>query len=306
MAQLVTHLQSIGLEGEAKLICRRIEAVGYYRLSPYWRYYRIIAKQNALRPNTHIDQVWELYTFDRQLRLFALDALERVEVGIRSELVQANVEESGPFGYSQATNINFHHKKLLQEIADSVFTARNDPSRSWLNEAQRHFVSHYSECYWPLWLAAESFSFGDLVTLYKGSSSRVRTAVAQRFGIHHRVLGSWLGALQILRNICAHYGRLWNRHIGVQPQLPERSADWQDPRVGQRGRVFVLFTLLRYLLQKLCPKSTWAQRIHALLKAHPNIPMVELGIVSGWEQHPFWKMTVSTRPTPSPSNPPIA
>ena len=75
--------------------------VGYYRLSGYWYIY----KQNpgsddeSFVPGTSFEKVWDLYTFDRQLRLITLDAIERVEVYMRTQLAYRLAEAAGPFGY---------------------------------------------------------------------------------------------------------------------------------------------------------------------------------------------------------------
>nr|WP_245153128.1 Abi family protein [Xanthomonas oryzae] len=34
------------------------------------------------------------------------------------------------------------------------------------------------------------------------------------------MLKSWLHALTSIRNICAHHSRLWNRELGIRPELP--------------------------------------------------------------------------------------
>lgn len=286
--ELVAHLASIGLLGDPALVRRRLEAVGYYRLSPYWRYFRVNSQASPLREGATIEKVWELYTFDRQLRLAAVDALERVEVGVRARLVQANVEASGPFGYAHVgLGTDEHCTKLLNTLDASLREARRDPDAHRVTEAQRHFVTSYADDAWPLWLAAEQFTFGDMVTLYVGSPKPAREAVARRFGVDEAVFASWLRALQVLRNICAHYGRLWNRHVRAA-KLPRKLRDWQDPRVGSERRPFVLLTILCHLMNDLCPKSEWAVRLRNLLREHAHLPLREMGLVDGWEDHPIW------------------
>jgi len=55
--------------------------LNYYRLSGYWISFE---ESRALRPGTNFDDVLNLYVFDRALRLLILDAIERIEVSVRT------------------------------------------------------------------------------------------------------------------------------------------------------------------------------------------------------------------------------
>lgn len=87
---------SIEKEDRAKACLSRI---GYYRLSAYWypnRKSEIYIDQNDarektrvlddFRDNTHFSDALDFYVFDKKLRLLVLDALERVEIGIRTDI----------------------------------------------------------------------------------------------------------------------------------------------------------------------------------------------------------------------------
>jgi len=98
--QQVALLQSRGMsithEDRAKACLSRI---GYYRLSAYW--YPNRKSEGYIDPNngrqktrvlddfrdgTHFSDALDFYVFDKKLRLLVLDALERVEIGIRTDI----------------------------------------------------------------------------------------------------------------------------------------------------------------------------------------------------------------------------
>ncbi|MDF3416716.1 Abi family protein [Sulfitobacter sp. M57] len=87
---------SITDEARAKACLSRI---GYYRLSAYWYPNRKSEKYidatsgrektrvlDDFRDGTHFSDALDFYVFDKKLRLLVLDALERVEVGIRTDI----------------------------------------------------------------------------------------------------------------------------------------------------------------------------------------------------------------------------
>jgi len=72
-----------------------LERIGYYRLSGYWYPLRTSTitnpsgariVQDDFRPGTEFGQIVDLYVFDKKLRLLTLDAIERVEVVLRTDI----------------------------------------------------------------------------------------------------------------------------------------------------------------------------------------------------------------------------
>lgn len=49
---------------------------------------------------------------------------------------------------------------------------------------------------------------------------KTRRAIAAAYGVDEQVLASWLRHLSLVRNICAHHSRLWNRDFTITPTLP--------------------------------------------------------------------------------------
>ena len=72
--------------------------VCYYRLSAYMLPYKEKADGKILdefRDGTTWDKVCELYMFDRKLRLLVFDAIERLEVAIRSQIIYQLCDKYG-------------------------------------------------------------------------------------------------------------------------------------------------------------------------------------------------------------------
>ena len=84
-----------GLVADKAELITKLNAVSYYRLSAYW--YPFKQADGSLAPGTSLKTIWRRYTFDRQLRLLVMDAIERVEIAIRSRLVHELVQRHGAF-----------------------------------------------------------------------------------------------------------------------------------------------------------------------------------------------------------------
>jgi abortive infection bacteriophage resistance protein len=55
--------------------------LNYYRLGAYWRPFEADHAAQSFGPNTHFDDVVNLYVFDRELRLLVMDAVGIFGVG---------------------------------------------------------------------------------------------------------------------------------------------------------------------------------------------------------------------------------
>ncbi len=78
-----------------------LNRLNYYRLRAYWVPLEVGKDTHQFREGTTFDQVVHLYTFDRELRLLVLGAIERVEVSVRAIWAYNLAHEYGPFGYLQ-------------------------------------------------------------------------------------------------------------------------------------------------------------------------------------------------------------
>ena len=94
---LVLRLQQRGLSVTDTVKAERyIEYIGYYRLSAYM--YPLLQMPKELhryKPNTSFDQVMMLYRFDKKLRLLIFNEIEKIEVAVRSAIVNIGSAMTG-------------------------------------------------------------------------------------------------------------------------------------------------------------------------------------------------------------------
>ena len=125
---------------------RKLAQVGYYRLSGYWFPARKFVRDNQqnvllcrvtnkpLRQdnflaNTTFDDAFSLYLFDKKLRQLMLDAIERIEIHIRT-VTAHEVGYHGPLAYMDPS---FIVPKQTQNWTDR----RNNQRNTWLEWPRR-------------------------------------------------------------------------------------------------------------------------------------------------------------------------
>src|SRR4051812_9935307 len=84
--QQVQLLESRGMiiadSAKAEFYLRHLN---YYRLGAYWLPFEADHASHQFAPPTSFEGVLNLYFFDREFRLLVLDAIERIEVSVRTQ-----------------------------------------------------------------------------------------------------------------------------------------------------------------------------------------------------------------------------
>lgn len=238
---------------------RYLQTIGYYRLSGYAYSFRQIVgdkkRSDNFMPNTHFSHIKELYIFDKRLRKLALDALERIEVAMRTQIVY-HLSRYGETAHLQSAYFddNFNRNKWLSKYYQLIEREQN-------SDFVKHHEIHYTDM--PIWVHCELWDFGTMSMLYKGMKQSDKDKIANYFGLPtHKQLESQLHTLNIIRNISAHYGRLWNRHMTKPASFKNMGDVWEHFSVHH---TLVYFCLMQLFLQKISPNSGWGERFLALL-----------------------------------------
>ena len=99
---------------------RHLSNISYYRLSAYMLPYRVLDSSgnylDQFVPGATWDDVYNLYKFDRKLRLLVFDAIERIEIALRTQVIYQLSHKYGHTGL-----INWTDKKTSPNTAGEVF-----------------------------------------------------------------------------------------------------------------------------------------------------------------------------------------
>ena len=265
-----------------------LQHISYYRLSAYWLPFEN-PKGHAgprFQPNTTFENVIALYDFDRRLRLLVLDAIERIEVAVRGSWAYQMALLGGSHEYLKAD----HYADITKFIKNGGTLGRE------LDRSKDTFIRHYKAEYSgpkfpPVWMAAELLSFGSLSQWYAAlKEPKVRQSISAPFEIDETIFVTFVHQLAIVRNICAHHGRLWNRMLDVAFTLPRTKPADLVPALNRREpkRVYNTFAMLQFLLSKADPTNDWGKRLITLMETLPAGRATEMGFPLNWNDFNIW------------------
>ena len=188
-----------------------LESVNYYRLSAYFLPFKL--DNGNYEEGLSFDRVFSIYEFDRKLHGILFNALEETEIFLRSKIAYFHAHEYGALGYMDKAN--FSVKAELHENFIENFKREIDKNKNIL------FVKHHIYKYggeFPIWAASEMFTFGMLSKFFANMTCQDRENLSNDiYKTNPKFVGSWLRCCTDLRNICAHYGRLYFRTFSAAP-----------------------------------------------------------------------------------------
>jgi len=260
--------------GDRKFCLEALKRTSYYRLSAYLLPFK---DGDRYTEGTTFERVHQIYEFDRKLRTLLFSAIEEIEVFFRVQVAHYHAKKYGERGYYDAVNFREHnrHGELMARLKKEVDRNKKVP-----------YVKHHIERYdgsFPLWVAVELFSFGTLAKFYADMHSTDQKQLSKIMypgtSYNNSVLKSWLQCLTGLRNVCAHYGRLYYRPFST-PKPPAKIE------FDLKNKLFDM----TYVMRSLHPKeeswnNTILPQITALIEQYEgHINLGYIGFPPDWEE----------------------
>lgn len=188
----------------------------YYRISGYTLSMR---NNNKFFEDVSFENIIDIYNFDIKFRNVISYFLELIEVKIKSIYIHKFSERYGPFGYMEAQN--FTDEKLYLKIMDKV--KASEKNRVRYEKYLKHYKYDFKEEKLPFWVIIELFSLSDISILFSISNKDIKSCVSEMSGLKfndsYNTFKNYMDWLVMLRNICAHGGRIYNRGFPGKPRI---------------------------------------------------------------------------------------
>ena len=91
---------------------------------------------------------------------------------------------------------------------------------------------------------------------------------------------SWIESLAYVRNLCAHYGRLYNAKLTKTPKL---YAQDRDVGIGN-NRIFGVLMCMKHILGKDKSWKSFVNSLEKLLEKYPHVKQDTMGFPENWKE----------------------
>ena len=215
--------------------------------------------------------------------------ISKIEVALRVRLVEALLIHGEPL-VLQDSSIFKEKKRYWQNMS----TVASEIARSNDVFIKHNFDNHDGEV--PVWAAVEVLSFGTLSKIIKN----LKTGTESSYSIFaanyqykskkgnlvkpsQKMLASWIQGVSVLRNMCAHNSRIYNRTIHTTPEILD--VDKVTPSPVHNG-LYQILLAMKYLRSS---DEEWAVFVDAFDKLIQNnigvISLLAMNLPTDWKTH---------------------
>lgn len=288
IAQLLQKWSNAGMQIDAADNASDVlNRIGYYRLKGY-AFHLIDQTTGQFQQGTTFANVVSLYQFDTKLSHLVFSFLSSIEVTLRARLVSALLTNNDalilndPSFFKDKEKYWKNQSSIASEIARSndVFIKHN-------------YDSHDGAIH--LWATVEVMSFGTLSKVIKNlkpgnvtyteliDSYKVMSANGNLVVPSQKMFTSWIQAVAVMRNICAHNSRIYNRVISTIPELT--LADRVNPPVQYNG-LYQILLAMKYLRPTDDDWNTFVAELKNLFAQYATVVDInKLNFPTDWANH---------------------
>lgn len=249
-----------------------LSRLNYYRFDAYG----LTFKQNdQYAPGVTFEYLYRHYEFDRKLRILLMEIIEPIEIAFRTHLAYLIAHKYGVEGYLHSENFDDEkkHESFLFEWNNCL---KKSQGTLFVKHHKKRYDNHY-----PSWVALEVATFGVVSKLFANLKTADKKAIVRDYysDVYYENLVSWLQGLNLLRNKCAHYSRLFNINLSRRVSLPARYIAYGV----ETNKLFALIIAIKHLS---LPENwrPWLERLDPLIEEHSDIDLLTIGFIPAWRE----------------------
>lgn len=261
---------------------RILKSVNYYRLSGYGIGLTIQNNKDKYQEGISLRGLYDLYCFDSLLKKYFFNIIEQIEISLRTQIAYRIALTYGADGFY--SSLNFIDKKngKKESIHETIIKSFNKEVE---RQKELPFVKHHLGKYeglFPVWVAVELFSFGMLSSLFSIMKTQDRKAIASYYKCSHLNLGTWIQALVEIRNICAHYGRLYN--LPLRHTIPLQKDELYNYQQRQ-NKIFPIILVIKKICSTNGQWDNFYSELKELMHKYKHVIRLSyMGFPNNWEE----------------------
>ena len=258
--------------------------VNYYRLSGYYPFFYIKNTSDCkFNTGTTFEDIYQLYCFDKELRVILFGLTQGLEIMVRTHLAYEIAHKYGVDGW-ESVDLFFDYDESCNKkkinMCESYTNFRSNINKK-IKRSKEIFIKHHQNNYdskFPVWVVVETLDFGDLSKLYKNMKTIDKNHIAREYYNKNKYvyIENWLEMSVILRNICAHHGRIYGRNIFTIKKNKTMS------KYNFKG----LFALIIGIKEMMGESEDWNKFVEDIIylsDKYPNIDFKKINFPESWK-----------------------
>lgn len=206
------------------------------------------------------EEILSIYHLETKLKEIVLKNILLIEERLKRHLAYEFAKEYGCYSwddinsYSHFTEQEKRYSNSFINKLKEVLKAKNNDSRDKLIE---HFYNQDEQI--PIWAFVNLFDFGLTKYFFINLNEKMKTKISQHFSLSPKQLKSFLEALNMFRNVCAHNNKLFfykiydnNKKIADMPVHHLLNLKTKNNKfIIGKNDLFAIVIIFKYMLKKV-------------------------------------------------------
>lgn len=244
---------------------KKIETIGYYKIKGFA--YALVRPENCTEGYNNVsfegvkfDEVILRYYQDKNLRIYLLHAIEKIEVSVKVGIAYVLGKNYGAFNYkdfSKWTNRKKYTKvQRQQKETEFCKELKEKVKRSALSSYDLTPADLDQDGMPSIWLAVDILTFGDIVHMLNMMSAKNLEEISQSYDIDKDTFLSWMYCLKFIRNLCAHNSNIIDVKLRT---TPKKTDDWEhylykNSQNQFTDKIAVVIMIIKQFISKINPQ----------------------------------------------------
>lgn len=159
--------------------------------------------------NTKLEEIYALYTFDKNIKMNFLKYILLLESEINTYIAYEFSKSYGHKNYLIPQNFNNINSNisLIEKFINDI-NLEIDYQYKSSNKMIVHYLDTYKNI--PLWVLVRILSFGKISKFYSLMKQKEQNAISRKYNLRIVEFKIYLQNLTLIRNICAHDEKLYD------------------------------------------------------------------------------------------------
>lgn len=277
LEEQVNILKEHGMEIEdEEFAINVLSKINYYRFVSYALHKK---RNKRYIQRTSFNDTYRLYEFDKKLRNSLMNILESIEVSIKTNIAYNIANRHGAEGHvkSEIFKNEKLHSEFLEKLYKEVERNKKEP-----------FVIHHKSNYkgrFPIWVIIELASFGAVSRMYSNLLREDQRVIAKSWvNLDYKLLLGGLPNLSYIRNICAHYKKIYNRKLTIIPRLHKKYNKYNIDKT----KIFASILVIKEFTIRNNNEREWDMfliQLESLIETYSDVVDLDLiGFTKRWRE----------------------
>ena len=269
-----------------------LKRVGYYHLSSYMRLFQT-GNNHIFNDGVEFADLINLFNFDSELRHITFKAIEKIEIAYRVAISNIMCKKYGSHWFTNKetfktqidtnTNQEIDYVQICKDIINKEIKKKD-------NEYAETFIANYYSKYSepelpPFWMVVETFTIGSLNKLFQNINQKDKKEIVEYLGFTSDAkfirFSNWLFALSVIRNICAHHSRLFNRIFRISPSKHEKIEEFKG---ADNNPFYYIAIIINYYLITMAQDNSYENDLQTLFNRYKSVNKTKMGFPKDWSK----------------------